>query len=106
MINRSGEKILPGELEDLLGASDAVAEVAVVGLPDPLLGERVAAAVGAQVRRLDTSPLLRLLGGNVPDYAIPGPSSRSTNCRATRPGRWTGQAPPSCSRHRADLSTT
>lgn len=42
-VNRGGEKINAEELEQLLGDHPAVAEVAVVGMPDPELGERVCA---------------------------------------------------------------
>jgi acyl-CoA synthetase (AMP-forming)/AMP-acid ligase II len=45
IINRGGEKFSARDIEDLLSAHPAVAEVAVVGLPDPRLGERVGAAV-------------------------------------------------------------
>lgn len=44
-INRGGEKVAAEELENLLYALPEVARVAVVGAADPLLGERVAAAV-------------------------------------------------------------
>jgi fatty-acyl-CoA synthase len=45
VINRGGEKIVPRELEDLLDEHPAVAEAAVVGVPDPVWGEQVAAFV-------------------------------------------------------------
>jgi len=45
MIIRKGEKIAPMEIEELLSKHPSVAEVAVVGLPDPERGERVCAVV-------------------------------------------------------------
>jgi hypothetical protein len=45
MINRGGEKISPLEVEAALRLHPAVAEAAVFAVPDPLLGEEVAAAV-------------------------------------------------------------
>ncbi|WP_395106243.1 class I adenylate-forming enzyme family protein [Actinomadura sp. SCN-SB] len=45
LIIRKGEKIAPLELETLLIRHPAVAEVAVVGLPDPERGERVCAVL-------------------------------------------------------------
>ncbi|KAA9157754.1 (2,3-dihydroxybenzoyl)adenylate synthase [Amycolatopsis acidicola] len=42
-VNRGGEKIHADELERLLVTHPGVAEVAVVGMPDPELGERVCA---------------------------------------------------------------
>jgi long-chain acyl-CoA synthetase len=50
MINRGGEKVFPKEVEDVLHSHPAVAEAAVVGVPDPKYGEEVAAFV---VRRGD-----------------------------------------------------
>jgi fatty-acyl-CoA synthase len=45
MIIRGGENIYPREIEDVIASHAAVAGVAVVGLPDPVLGEQVAAYV-------------------------------------------------------------
>ncbi|TDB87455.1 long-chain fatty acid--CoA ligase [Actinomadura sp. KC216] len=45
VIVRGGENISPGEIEDVLTAHPAVADAAVVGLPDTEWGERVVAAV-------------------------------------------------------------
>jgi acyl-CoA synthetase (AMP-forming)/AMP-acid ligase II len=45
VIVRGAENLSPGEIEDALIAHPAVAEVAVVGVPDPEWGEAVAAAV-------------------------------------------------------------
>jgi long-chain acyl-CoA synthetase len=53
MIKCAGERIFPGEVEDVLDAHPAVAESAVLGVPDPVLGERLVACVvvkaGAEV---------------------------------------------------------
>lgn len=43
-INRAGMKILPEEIDLLLERHDQIQEVCVFGLPDPISGERVAAA--------------------------------------------------------------
>ena len=47
MIVRGGENLSPGEIEDVLLAHPAVADVAVVGVPDTEWGEKVVAAVVA-----------------------------------------------------------
>ncbi|NUP32269.1 MAG: long-chain fatty acid--CoA ligase, partial [Streptomycetaceae bacterium] len=39
MINRGGLKVFPAEVAEVLGAAPGVAEAAVVGVPDPRLGE-------------------------------------------------------------------
>jgi 2,3-dihydroxybenzoate-AMP ligase len=44
-INRGGEKIAPGELEDCLIRHPGVHDAVVLGLPDAYLGERVCAVV-------------------------------------------------------------
>lgn len=45
VINRGGEGVPAGELEEHLAAHPAVRQVAVIPLPDPVLGERVCAVV-------------------------------------------------------------
>ncbi|MGH1561233.1 class I adenylate-forming enzyme family protein [Mumia sp. DW29H23] len=45
LVIRGGMNIAPAELEGLIGAHPAVADVAVIGDPDEVLGERVAAVV-------------------------------------------------------------
>jgi acyl-CoA synthetase (AMP-forming)/AMP-acid ligase II len=45
MIIRGGENIYPREIEQVLFEHEDVADVAVVGIPDPVWGEQVAAVV-------------------------------------------------------------
>jgi oxalate---CoA ligase len=45
LIVRGGENIAPREVEDVLRAHPLVRQACVVGVPDPVLGERVCAAV-------------------------------------------------------------
>jgi long-chain acyl-CoA synthetase len=45
MIIRNGFNVYPREVEDVLYTHPAVAEAAVVGIPDPVHGEEVAALV-------------------------------------------------------------
>ena len=44
-INRGGEKFGPIEVEEALRAHPAVVDLAVTGIPDPEMGERVGVAV-------------------------------------------------------------
>ena len=53
IIIRNGENIAPKEVEDLLIQHPDVAEIAIVGLPDPRTGERACAAI---VPRGDAKP--------------------------------------------------
>jgi acyl-CoA synthetase (AMP-forming)/AMP-acid ligase II len=45
MIKCAGERIFPREIEEVLDAFAGIAESAVLGLPDPVLGERLVACV-------------------------------------------------------------
>jgi fatty-acyl-CoA synthase len=45
MIIRGGENIFPREIEDVIASHPTVAAAAVIGLPDPVFGEQVAACV-------------------------------------------------------------
>ena len=45
LINRGGEKISPERVESVLASHPNVVDAAVVGVPDPLYGETVAAVV-------------------------------------------------------------
>lgn len=54
LIISGGENVYPKEVEDILAAHDAVAEVAVIGVPDPLYEERVVALV--RLKRPEAPP--------------------------------------------------
>lgn len=45
MINRGGEKVAPVQVENTLNKLSFIAQVAVIGLPDPIYGEEVTAVV-------------------------------------------------------------
>ena len=72
VIVRGGENISPGEIEDVLLSHPAVADVAVVAMPDEQWGEAVAAAVvlnsGARVEADELQALVksRLRSSRVP----------------------------------------
>ena len=58
LINRGGEKVSAEEVENLVLAHPAVAAVAVVAMPDPVLGERACAFVVTRpAARLDLAEL-------------------------------------------------
>ncbi|MFC3892767.1 3-phosphoshikimate 1-carboxyvinyltransferase [Lentzea rhizosphaerae] len=62
VINRGGEKVPAAEIEDLLHAHPAVADVAIVGMPDERLGERACAfVVLAPDTRLDLEDVCKHL---------------------------------------------
>jgi acyl-CoA synthetase (AMP-forming)/AMP-acid ligase II/thioesterase domain-containing protein len=59
MINRGGEKILPGEIDKVLIAHPAVADAAAFGFPHPTLGEEVGVAVVPRAGASATASELR-----------------------------------------------
>lgn len=71
-INRGGAKVDPVEVERHLGGHPAIAEVAVAGVKDELVGQRVAAFVvlkpGAS---LSLEELVRFMTGKVAHFKIP-----------------------------------
>ena len=89
MLNRAGYKVYSVEVENVLMAHPDVVEAAVVGRPDPVLGERVHAVVAARDgANADTLPaaLGAFCAARLSDYKIPetftvvsGPLPRNAN---------------------------
>ena len=73
MYIRGGYNVFPAEVEQVLGAHPDVDEVAVVGVPDDLMGEVGLAAIVA--RPGSTAPSLQELthwaAGQLADYKLP-----------------------------------
>ena len=76
MVNRGGEKIYSAEVEHPLSMYPGILECSVVGIPDPVYGERVAAAIlvkpGADIQTAALRSYLkeRLASFKVPDHFI------------------------------------
>lgn len=71
-IVRAGENVAADDVEDLLLAHPAIHRVAVVGLPDPTLGERICAAVVSDRADLDLAGVREfLLGRGVATFMVP-----------------------------------
>jgi long-chain acyl-CoA synthetase len=72
MINVSGFKVFPREVEEILFRHAAVKEAAVVGVPDPVRGEAVRAYVVLKAGAAATAEELRgLCRGAVATYKVP-----------------------------------
>ena len=72
MINRGGEKIVPHEIDDALRAHPEVADAAVFAVPDPRLGEEVAAAVVLrEPGSLSERALRRWAAGRLSPHKVP-----------------------------------
>jgi acyl-CoA synthetase (AMP-forming)/AMP-acid ligase II/acyl carrier protein len=72
IINRGGEKVSPREVDEILLAHPAVAQAVTFAMPDPRLGEEVAAAV---ILRPDhnagESELRRFVAQRLADFKVP-----------------------------------
>lgn len=87
MINRGGENVYSLEVENVLVEAPGVGEVAVVGVPDEMMGEKVGAVIvpepGATV---DPQAVVAFCQGRLADFKIPqyiaireGPLPRNAN---------------------------
>jgi len=71
MINRAGFKVYCIEVESVLAHHPAIVEAAVVGKPDPVLGERVHAFVYNENRPADAAEIRAWCGERLSDYKVP-----------------------------------
>jgi long-chain acyl-CoA synthetase len=72
MIIAAGENVYPREIEEILYQHPAVKEVAVIGVPDKLRGQAVAAYVVLKPGKVATKPELRkFLRGKLANYKLP-----------------------------------
>src|SRR5690606_11969831 len=70
-IKSSGYRISPTEVEEALMATGRFRHVAVIGLPDPLAGEKVHAIVVPVGETVDTGEVMRSLGEKLASYMLP-----------------------------------
>jgi fatty-acyl-CoA synthase len=68
-----GENVFPAEVEELLAGHDGVSEAAVVGVPDPELGQRLRAYVvrAPGESSLDEDAVRELVKANLARYKVP-----------------------------------
>jgi acyl-CoA synthetase (AMP-forming)/AMP-acid ligase II len=72
MVNRGGENVYCVEVENALSAHPAVYEVAVVGVPDKMMGEKVGAAIVLKPGiRADASEILQFAKEHLADFKVP-----------------------------------
>lgn len=87
-ITRGGEKIAPQTVEDAILGMAAVAGAVAFGVPDPVLGERVALAVqpvpGSTVTEM---AILEYLSTRVPHHVLPGRVILADRLPDTRVGK-------------------
>jgi acyl-CoA synthetase (AMP-forming)/AMP-acid ligase II len=73
LIIRGGSNIAPAEIERVLVAHPAVRDAGVVGVPDPVLGQRVAGFVQLAngTESVTTGEILADISGQLADYKLP-----------------------------------
>jgi long-chain acyl-CoA synthetase len=71
MINRGGYKIFSAEVENALSFHPGVVECAVIGRPDPVLGERVCAVVVPKTDGVSADDIRRFCAERMADYKVP-----------------------------------
>ena len=88
MIIRGGFNVYPREVEEILYAHPAVAEVAVIGVPDPALGEEIKAVVACKPgQHADEQELIDYCKERLAAYKYP----RSIEFREALPKTATGK---------------
>ncbi|MFX4220875.1 MAG: class I adenylate-forming enzyme family protein [Thalassobaculum sp.] len=93
MINRAGYKVFSAEVENVLNHHPEIAEAAVVGRPDPVLGERVHAIVRpVEGATLDAAAVQAFCAERMSDYKVPetvtltaDPLPRNANGKLQKP---------------------
>jgi O-succinylbenzoic acid--CoA ligase len=71
MINRAGFKVFSAEVENVLAHHEGVVECAIVGRPDPVLGERTVAFVVPKPGFDDPAAFKSFLAECLADYKVP-----------------------------------
>jgi acyl-CoA ligase (AMP-forming) (exosortase A-associated) len=72
MIKSAGYRISPSEVEEVLMATKLLAQAAVIGLPDAIMGERVhAVVVPAANTQVDKASLLDACTRELPQHMVP-----------------------------------
>ena len=84
MVISGGENLYPVQIEDFLRKYDKIKDVAVIGLPDPRLGEIAAAIIEIKDGLTCTAEEINQFCKELPRYKRPRKSS-STRCLAIPP---------------------
>ena len=74
MIKTSGYRVSPGEVEEEIQSSGLVTDLAVFGLPHPLLGQGIVVIAEANLEtncEQDSKALLRYCQQNLPNFMVP-----------------------------------
>jgi acyl-CoA synthetase (AMP-forming)/AMP-acid ligase II len=87
MICRGGENVYCVEVENALAGHPAVFEVAVMGVPDSMMGEKVGAVVVARPgKQIDLDDLIAFAKQHLADFKVPQYVSIRTDPMPRNPG--------------------
>jgi long-chain acyl-CoA synthetase len=107
IIKTRGEKVSPREVEDVIYALEGVAEVAVIGIPDAILGSAIKAVLalhpGAQITKQD---ILRHCSAKLEDFMRPKIIEFRTSLPKTESGKISKRMIANEDRETADVATT
>lgn len=87
IIKSRGEKVAPKEVENVLYSLKGVVEAAVVGVPDPVLGQAVKAFIVSENPELTEARVLAHCRANLEDFMVP----KQVEFRAELPKTTTGK---------------
>ena len=71
IIKSRGEKVAPKEVENVLYSLPGVTETAVIGVPDPVLGEAIKAIIVAPGNNLNEKQVLQHCRAHLEDFMVP-----------------------------------
>ncbi len=71
MINRGGENVYSIEVEAALTGAPGIGEVAVVPVPDEMMGEKVGAVIVPSGEELDVEAVIAHARGRIADFKVP-----------------------------------
>lgn len=72
MLKSKGERISPVEIEHCIGAIENVAEAAVIGIPDEILGQAIVAYIRCHDdRKISEKQVLKYCHDHLEDFAVP-----------------------------------
>ena len=89
IIKSRGEKVAPKEVEGVLYALPSVREAAVIGVPDPLLGQAIKAFIVSSDPRLTDKQVLAHCRAHLEDYMVPKTVEFCTELPKTASGKIT-----------------
>ncbi len=71
MIKSAGFRISPSEVEEVLMAEGVFSQIAVIGVPDEWVGQKVVAVAVATGQAPDTKAILKKIGDSLPGHMVP-----------------------------------